>query len=105
MSDTPETDKCIEGNKHIKFLQQDHWIGTDKFTYENPIVDLCRKLERELKEAVEFANNFSYLAWKLEAERNKAVNAIRETLEENRHLADGDDCTLRKLKAIVPNWE
>ena len=25
-------------------------------------------------------------------------NAVAETLEENRHLADGDQCTLKKLK-------
>ena len=25
-------------------------------------------------------------------------NAVDETLEENRHLADGDNCTLKKLK-------
>lgn len=27
--------------------------------------------------------------------------AIRETLAENAHLADGDDCTLRKLKQVL----
>jgi len=31
--------------------------------------------------------------------------AIIETLEENRHLADGDDCTLAKLKSVVPDWK
>ena len=35
----------------------------------------------------------------------KFKKTIRETLEENRHLADGDDCTLRKLKAVVEDWE
>ena len=45
------------------------------------------------------------VARKLEHERDEAINAIRETLEENRHLSDGDDCTLRKLKAIVPDWK
>lgn len=27
--------------------------------------------------------------------------AIRETLEDNLHLADGDDCTLIKLKRVL----
>jgi hypothetical protein len=27
--------------------------------------------------------------------------AIRETLEENKHLADGEDCTLIKLKRVL----
>lgn len=30
-------------------------------------------------------------------------NAIRETLAENAHLADGENCTLRKLKMALPN--
>ena len=30
--------------------------------------------------------------------------AIRKTLDENRHLADGDDCTLRDLKKALPSW-
>jgi len=44
----------------------------------------------------------------LEATRKEAIdlfiayhelkNAVAETLEENRHLADGDQCTLKKLK-------
>ena len=29
--------------------------------------------------------------------------AILETLEENGHLADGDNCTLIKLKLAMPN--
>ena len=31
-------------------------------------------------------------------------NAIRKTLDENRHLADGEDCTLRDLKKALPEW-
>lgn len=43
-----------------------------------------------------------------EAENQKAIDwfimyqelktAVADTLEENRHLADGDDCTLKRLK-------
>lgn len=33
------------------------------------------------------------------------TQAIIDTLEENRHLADGDDCTLAKLKSVVPEWK
>jgi hypothetical protein len=33
------------------------------------------------------------------------TQAIIATLEENRHLADGDDCTLAKLKSVVPDWK
>ena len=38
-------------------------------------------------------------------ERDEAREAILYTLEENRHLADGDDCTLAKLKSVVPYWK
>jgi hypothetical protein len=44
---TPETDECVKNNKHIKFLEEDHWSLHGKFTYTHPIVCLCRKLERE----------------------------------------------------------
>jgi hypothetical protein len=47
MTDTPETDKCVKQNKHLKFLQEDVWVNDNKITYENPIVGLCQKLERE----------------------------------------------------------
>lgn len=30
--------------------------------------------------------------------------AIRKTLDENRHLADGEDCTLQELKKTLPEW-
>jgi ribosome-binding ATPase YchF (GTP1/OBG family) len=50
MTDTPETDECVKNNKHIKFLEEDHWSLNGKFTYTHPIVALCRKLERERDE-------------------------------------------------------
>ena len=46
-------------------------------------------------------------AWGAESAKDcfDAYDALREavekTLEENRHLADGDDCTLIRLKRIV----
>ena len=51
MSDTPETDKRVKDNKHIRFLEEDHWSLNGKFTYTHPIVALCRRLERERDEA------------------------------------------------------
>jgi hypothetical protein len=41
--------------------------------------------------------------WK--AECAKLREAILATLEENRHLADGEDCTLAKLKSAIPDWK
>jgi hypothetical protein len=38
-------------------------------------------------------------------DRNRALEAaIRTTLDANRHLADGNDCTLAALKKAVPDW-
>ena len=34
-------------------------------------------------------------------ENEKLKKAIRETIEDNLHLADGDDCTLIKLKRAI----
>ena len=31
-------------------------------------------------------------------------DAIRKTLDENRHLADGENCTLIELKKALPEW-
>jgi hypothetical protein len=32
------------------------------------------------------------------------IKGVEEVLEDNRHLADGNDCTLIKLKNLI-NWE
>ena len=47
LAPTPETDQCVKANKHLRFLQEDHYVGNSKTTHENPIVFLSRKLERE----------------------------------------------------------
>ena len=57
LAPTPETDKCVKQNKHLKFLQEYVWVNDNKITYENPIVFLCQKLERELDEAREERKN------------------------------------------------
>jgi hypothetical protein len=56
MTETPETDKCVKANKHLKFLQEDVWVNDNKITYENPIVALCQKLERERDRLAEAIN-------------------------------------------------
>jgi len=53
MSDTPETDKCVKENRHIRFLEEDHFSLNGTFTYTHPIVALCRKLERKLTAVTE----------------------------------------------------
>lgn len=59
---------------------------------------LCGKFKQERDDAKQS------LGFAIE-EINALKTAIQETLEENRHLADGNDCTLRKLKTAIEYWE
>ena len=71
MTDTPETDQCVKDNKHIKFLEEDHWSLNGKFTYAHPIVFLSRKIERERDEAVRSCRIWQTGHAELVAERDK----------------------------------
>ena len=103
--------------------------------YQIPCVDIefARKLERERDEWYFKAHENFKFTLDARAERDEARMALEEetkfhhrthaeliqtqcrltdvtqaiiaTLEENRHLADGDDCTLAKLKSVVPEWK
>lgn len=63
------------------------------------------KLCNERDEAREQLSAAKHFLEKYIAERDEARIAIISTLEKNRHLADGDDCTLAKLKSVVPEWK
>lgn len=73
----------------------------------NRLNDRVKELEEELMDA---KNKYAVLVADVVlnedvAERNKQLEAaIRTTLETNRHLADGDVCTLATLKKVVPDW-
>jgi hypothetical protein len=85
MSDTPETDKCVKDNKHLKFLQEDHYVGNDKTTYENPIVFLSQKLERERDRALadlEFRRDL----YKLQSERLEGIERERDEAIRSCHI-------------------
>jgi hypothetical protein len=68
-------------------------------------LDFCRKLERERDEAREQCNIYHDNFLFTQRESFEMKEAILTTLEENRHLADGDNCTLAKLKSVVPEWK
>ena len=52
-----------------------------------------------------FDSCMSFSDW-LELELSNLRKAVKITLEENRHLTDGDDCTLKILKdSIGEGWE
>jgi hypothetical protein len=95
MSETPETDAELRAIKSV--CKDEYMLDT--------MADFARKLERdrnEAREAFVIAADQMVIA---QGKTREAIKAIRETLEENRHLADGDNCTLRKLKEIVPDWK
>jgi hypothetical protein len=108
---TPETDAAV-------IASNGQWSFALK--------EICEKLERERDKAREDATNYYAKIGELTEERDEARKqgnihhdnflfaqreafemreAIIATLEENRHLADGDDCTLAKLKSVVPDWK
>jgi len=60
-----------------------------------------KKLQAELKKLVEEVDLQQDAREKAEAEIERLKTAIRETLADNGHLADGDNCTLIKLKQAL----
>ena len=59
----------------------------------------------ELEEEKKFHNRTHSELIQTQCKLMDATQAIIAILEENRHLADGDDCTLAKLKSVVPDWK
>ena len=87
MTDTPITNECIKENKHIKFLEEDHWSLNGKFTYTHPIVSLCRKLERERDEARERADTmFAKHVDILDQTRNERDEWKAKYIQQNKEL-------------------
>lgn len=98
MSDTPETDAA-------KWVE----VGYNSFVVS---ASIASKLERERDEAREEIEEEKRFHHRTHAELIQTqgrlmdmTQAIILTLEENRHLADGDDCTLAKLKSAVSDWK
>lgn len=98
MSDTPETDAAYK-----------YWPSENA-----ELVDaaLARKLERErdeAREALDEETKFHHRTHRelvlTQCKLMDVTHNIIATLEQNRHLADGDDCTLSKLKSVVPEWK
>jgi hypothetical protein len=96
MSNTPETDEAVIAS------------GGD---WSPVLRAVAQRLERERDMALNAIHTYrcEVEAWeilnKTRQERDEAREAIIATLEENRHLTDGNDCTLRKLKVVVPDWK
>lgn len=69
------------------------------------------ELKQERDEARGALHNYQCdaVAWeiltKAKHERDRLREAVIQTLNANRHLADGDNCTLTILKSAVPEWK
>jgi hypothetical protein len=93
MSDTPDTQEAvIASNGQWSFI----------------LKDTCERLERERNEAADMVAKLTIQGLTLmDANRmlkkkaRKYKKAIIECLQNNRHLADGEDCTLIKLKKVI----
>ena len=73
--------------------------------HHDRMVGELERIYKERDEAREQLSAAKHFLEKYIAERDEARIAIISTLEENRHLADGNDCTLAKLKSVVPEWK
>jgi hypothetical protein len=103
MSNTPEIDE-VEKYSGVKIKDSVTTCGDESSSVYIPVI-FARQLERERDEAqYKLKDAKQSLGFAIE-EINALKAAIRETLEENRHLADGDDCTLCKLKTVVEDWK
>lgn len=118
MRPTPETDAERHDPteiiiKSLRILARD--IQSDDGVANLALLEAADCLERvarerdEAREALEeetrFHNRTHKQLSKTKCKLMDAMQAIIDTLEENRYLADGDDCTLAKLKAVVPDWK
>ena len=110
MSNTPEIDE-VEKYSGVTIKDSVTTCGDESSSVYIPVI-FARQLERERDEARNIVEKLTEQGLKLMDDNmmlkrgiKKFKKTIRETLEENRHLADGDDCTLRKLKQLVPDWE
>lgn len=63
-----------------------------------------KQLEEESESRWKLAESAIGSCAEMSARIQQLEDAIRKTLDENRHLADGDDCTLRELKKVLHTW-
>lgn len=72
--------------------------GEGSTTTENVrLADEIERLRQSEREGWRYADE-------LEQERKRLTAAIQHTLDENGHLADGENCTLIALKRAVGDW-
>ena len=72
-----------------------------RFLADNP--DARWRMDAALAHVVEIAYQAGIAEGAAEIERLR--ESISQTLNDNLHLADGDNCTLITLKRALPDWE
>ena len=92
MNTTPETD-ALEKTTMFATRPKDPICGEALLH--------ARKMERQRGELAERLREEQRLHIRTLNERDELRHQIRETLMENLHLADGEDCTLRRLKDAI----
>jgi len=111
---TPETD-AAEAKRRAEWLHKHkapkNWIILTMFEVSTIRTDLMA-LERErdeareaLAEEIRFHHRTHSELIQTQCRLMDMTQSIILTLEENRNLSDGDDCTLAKLKSVVPDWK
>ncbi len=89
-SDTPETDDA--------YKQRD---GEGEWDYRVRREKTMEKLERDRNQQQRWKDEWIECSHKQDDRIAELEAAIRETIMANLHLADGDDCTLKRLKDAI----
>lgn len=101
-----ERDEAIANRDIARLAAQDSDKAHDRMVEE---LENVYKERDEAREALEEEKKFHYRTHaeliQTQCRFMDVTQAIIATLEENRYLADGDDCTLAKLKSAVPEWK
>jgi predicted nucleic acid-binding Zn-ribbon protein len=98
-----------------KYIKQNKDLGCEMMDPAGTIWDYASGLQREnvqLKREVDRERalaNEAIATWRKTKEerdeardqRDRLAEAIYKTIMENLHLADGDDCTLKRLKDVI----
>lgn len=109
VSDTPETREALERWRQGKINIGDELARLE--TERNALRARNQDLETALAYSAEgqtLLSKFLQAVKDRDEARALAIllaEAIVSTLEENRHLAGGENCTLAKLKTVVPHWK
>lgn len=95
----PDCGISFDGRKDDEWNKNKTWpVGTNLFT----AIEAKQMLEHVVGDELQSAIN---RAEKAEHQRDDLLAAVKQIIEENGHLADGDICTLKVLKDAIAEIE